>query len=95
MIMMVVVSISRYHPGDQPSSPRRGEPSKRRSLRPHEGTAGAINSLGAKHIDKPVDDIVVDDKNKVVTTPCYMLGPGPAAVGAGIEKLVAKILGWL
>ena len=60
-----------------------------------EGTAKAIESLGAKHTNKPVEEIVVDDGNKVVTTPCYMLGPGPAAVGAGIEKLVDKVLGWL
>lgn len=59
------------------------------------GTAGAIESLGAKHTNKPVEDIVVDQANKVVTTPCYMLGPGPAAVGAGIEKLVAQVLSWL
>ncbi|MBW2523872.1 MAG: isoprenoid biosynthesis glyoxalase ElbB [Deltaproteobacteria bacterium] len=60
-----------------------------------EGTAKAIESLGAKHVNKPVEDIVVDDANKVVTTPCYMLGPGPAAVGAGIEKLVDQVLSWL
>jgi len=60
-----------------------------------EGTAKAIESLGAKHTNKAVEEIVVDDGNKVVSTPCYMLGPGPAAVGAGIEKLVDKILGWL
>ncbi|MBW2456404.1 MAG: isoprenoid biosynthesis glyoxalase ElbB [Deltaproteobacteria bacterium] len=59
------------------------------------GTAGALEKLGAKHTDQVVEDIVVDDANKVVTTPCYMLGPGPAQVGAGIEKLVAKVLSWL
>jgi len=58
-------------------------------------TAAALTKLGAKHTDQAVDDIVVDEGNKVVSTPCYMLGPGPAKVGAGIEKLVAKVLGWL
>jgi enhancing lycopene biosynthesis protein 2 len=34
----------------------------------------------------------VDPEHKVVTTPAYMLGPGPAAVGEGIGKLVEEIL---
>lgn len=59
------------------------------------GTASAIDKMGAKHVDRAVEDIAVDEKNRVVTTPCYMLGPGPAAVGAGIEKLVGKLLAWL
>jgi len=39
-----------------------------------------------------VDQIVVDEKNKVVSTPAYMLGPSIAPVSAGIEKLVAAVL---
>ena len=58
-------------------------------------TAAAIEAMGAQHCTSPVDGIVVDEANKVVTTPCYMLGPGPAAVGAGIEKLVAQLQRWL
>lgn len=60
-----------------------------------EGTAGALERLGAKHSKCPVDGIAVDERNRIVTTPCYMLGPGPAAIGAGIEKLVAKLTAWL
>jgi enhancing lycopene biosynthesis protein 2 len=56
------------------------------------GTAAAIQALGAVHVDTPVDQIVVDEKNKVVSTPAYMLGPSIAAVSAGIEKLVGAVL---
>ena len=56
------------------------------------GTAAAINALGAVHVDSPVDQAVVDEKNKVVTTPAYMLGPSIAPVAAGIERLVDKVL---
>lgn len=59
------------------------------------GTAAALGEMGARHQASPVEGIVVDEPNRVVTTPCYMLGPGPAAVGAGIEKLVAQVLAWL
>ncbi len=55
-------------------------------------TAAAINALGAVHVDSPVDQIVVDERNKVVSTPAYMLGPSIAPVAAGIERLVGAVL---
>lgn len=57
-----------------------------------EGTAGAIQTLGSTHVNCVVDDIVIDDDYKVVSTPAYMLGPNIAKVCAGIDKLVEKIL---
>jgi enhancing lycopene biosynthesis protein 2 len=59
------------------------------------GTAKAIGAMGATHVDRAVDDIAVDEKNRVVSTPCYMLANGPAQAGAGVEKLVAQVLAWL
>jgi enhancing lycopene biosynthesis protein 2 len=56
------------------------------------GTAAALASLGAVHVEAPVDQIVVNEKNKVVSTPAYMLGPSIAPVAAGIEKLVGAVL---
>ena len=56
------------------------------------GTAEAIEKMGAKHIVSTVDNIVVDAKNKVVTTPAYMLGPTISKVALGIEKLVSEVL---
>jgi enhancing lycopene biosynthesis protein 2 len=55
-------------------------------------TAAVVNALGATHVDTPVDQIVVDEKNKVVSTPAYMLGPTIAPVAAGIERLVGAVL---
>jgi enhancing lycopene biosynthesis protein 2 len=34
----------------------------------------------------------VDEKNGIVTTPAYMLGPGIADVAKGIKRLVQKII---
>lgn len=56
------------------------------------GTAGALETLGASHQDCPVDDFVCDEKNKLVTSPAYMLGPNIRHVAAGIEKTVEKLL---
>ena len=56
------------------------------------GTAQAIVALGCSHENQPVTGIAVDADHKIVSTPAYMLGPGPAAVYEGIRKLVDKVL---
>ena len=55
-------------------------------------TAAAVEKLGARHRSATCDEIVVDEKNRIVTTPCYMTAPGIQEVGTGIEKVVLKIL---
>ncbi len=55
-------------------------------------TAAAIEAMGGQHKACSVDMIHVDNKNKIVTTPAYMLGPGIKDITIGIEKLVNKIL---
>ncbi|MEW6198269.1 MAG: isoprenoid biosynthesis glyoxalase ElbB [Planctomycetota bacterium] len=56
------------------------------------GTAKAITAMGCVHENRPVTEIAVDTDHKIVTTPAYMLGPGPAAVWEGIRKLVDQVL---
>ena len=56
------------------------------------GTAAAIETMGGKHIDCSVAEVCVDEKNKIVTTPAYMLGPGIKDVAEGIETLVGRVL---
>jgi len=55
-------------------------------------TANALIKMGARHKVCMVDEIAVDEKNKIVSTPAYMLGPGISCVASGIEKLVLKVL---
>lgn len=56
------------------------------------GIAEAIETMGGMHHNCNVDDICVDEKNKIVTTPAYMLGPGIKDIAVGIEKLVIKVM---
>ncbi|MDC0357221.1 isoprenoid biosynthesis glyoxalase ElbB [Oligoflexia bacterium] len=56
------------------------------------GTAEALEKCGAKHVDCAVDDIHVDEKNRVVTTPAYMLAENIAQVDVGVSKLVNQII---
>ena len=55
-------------------------------------TAKILESFGARHQECPVDDIVVDQRNRLVTTPAYMLGPGLREIVTGIDKLVRQIV---
>lgn len=55
-------------------------------------TAEVLEEMGAEHVPCPVDDIVVDEEHKVVTTPAYMLADDIAQAASGIEKLVARVL---
>lgn len=55
-------------------------------------TAAAVTGTGAEHMNCTVDDIVVDETRKLVTTPAYMLAQSISEAASGIEKLVAKVL---
>ena len=54
-------------------------------------TADAIEAMGGVHQSCPVDDIVVDEANNLVTTPAYMLAGSVSEAAKGIDKLVDKI----
>ena len=57
-----------------------------------EGTAAAIEAMGGLHVVCAVDEIAVDETNKIVSTPAYMLGPSISYIAKGIEKCVNKVL---
>ncbi|MNH00465.1 Enhancing lycopene biosynthesis protein 2 [compost metagenome] len=51
-----------------------------------------IDAMGGEPVVCPVDDIVVDIENKVVTTPAYMLAKSIGEAADGIDKLVSRVL---
>lgn len=55
-------------------------------------TAQAFNLMGGHHQEAVVQDIIVDEANKVVSTPAYMLAGNIVEANEGIEKLVKKVL---
>ncbi|HDR2680244.1 TPA: isoprenoid biosynthesis glyoxalase ElbB [Enterobacter mori] len=55
-------------------------------------TAEIVEDMGGEHVPCPVDDIVVDEDNKIVTTPAYMLAQSIAEAATGIDKLVERVL---
>lgn len=60
-----------------------------------EETSQVLTSLGARHQRCTVSEIAVDSDHRVVSTPAYMLGEGPAAVGAGIRKAIDQLMVWI
>jgi enhancing lycopene biosynthesis protein 2 len=54
--------------------------------------AATLESMGARHYDAGVSEVVVDDRNRLVTTPCYMLPARISEVAVGAEKAVQALL---
>ena len=57
-------------------------------------TASDVEFFGAEHRNARVDEIIVDETHKIVTTPAYMLGPGISDIAKGIERLVKQVMVW-
>lgn len=58
-----------------------------------EATAQALTQLGANHQNCEVDQIVVDETNKIVSTPAYMYDDAPLAkIANGIAKCIEKVI---
>jgi enhancing lycopene biosynthesis protein 2 len=57
-----------------------------------EGTKKDITTMGSEHIDTTHGDVIVDEKYKVATTPCYMLDARIDQIGMGAENVVKKLI---
>jgi len=55
-------------------------------------TAKDIEKMGAQHVACPVSEIVVDEEQKLVSTPAYMLAKNIREAAEGIEKLVRAVI---
>ncbi len=56
------------------------------------GTANAIEMMGGTHVNTTHGEIVVDEKYKLITTPCYMLDANIVQIAKGAENVVKKII---
>lgn len=55
-------------------------------------TAAAFEQMGGIHQVVNVDEIVVDEQHKIISTPAYMLAQSIVEANQGIQKLVAKVI---
>ena len=55
-------------------------------------TASAIESLGASHVETTHGEVVIDDRYKVVTSPCYMLDANILQIAEGTDNVIKAML---
>lgn len=56
------------------------------------GTAKKLEAMGATHVAAESTGVVVDRRNRIVTSPCYMLAARISEVAEGAEKAVKALL---
>jgi enhancing lycopene biosynthesis protein 2 len=56
------------------------------------GTAADIEAMGSRHVKCPPTDCVVDEANKIVSTPAYMSAAHIGEVYEGVSRLVQEVL---
>lgn len=55
-------------------------------------TAAGITKMGAVHENKKAVEVCVDEENKIVTTPCYMLASSIKDIARGTENLINEMI---
>ncbi|MFW6257234.1 MAG: isoprenoid biosynthesis glyoxalase ElbB [Prolixibacteraceae bacterium] len=57
-----------------------------------EGTLRSIEEMGGTHEITNHGEVVIDEKYKLITTPCYMLDASIDQIATGAENVVKKVL---
>jgi enhancing lycopene biosynthesis protein 2 len=55
-------------------------------------TADAIHAMKAEHQNTNETEICIDERNRLVTTPCYMNNVGPWVVYQGADSMIEQVL---
>lgn len=56
------------------------------------GTAADINAMGGVHKEKANGEVQIDIKNRIVTSPCYMLDASISDIADGADKTVKALM---
>jgi enhancing lycopene biosynthesis protein 2 len=48
--------------------------------------------MGGSHVECPVAEVVIDDAQKIVSTPAYMKAQSVAEVYGGVKRTVDEVL---
>lgn len=58
-------------------------------------TSKSIESLGARHLQTGHAQVVVDERNMLFSTPCYMLDATIVDIANGAKAIVLEMLKWI
>lgn len=56
------------------------------------GTAEVLSDMGLDHRSCSVDNVIIDEQHKVVSTPAYMLATSISEVATGVNRLVKAVI---
>lgn len=56
------------------------------------GTIEAIEAMGSNHLTTDHGEVIIDEANKIVTTPCYMLDANIMQIAEGADNLIKSVL---
>lgn len=59
---------------------------------PYGGAIDAARSFGATLVESDVSEVVIDDENKIVTTPAYMYNGKFHEIQDGVSKMIAELV---
>lgn len=59
---------------------------------PHEGDAANVIAMGAKHKTTKHGEVVIDEKHRLFTTPCYQLQSTIVQIAEGADNIVKAML---
>jgi enhancing lycopene biosynthesis protein 2 len=57
------------------------------------GTAEGIEKMGSTHVRTTHGEVIIDEKNNLFTTPCYMLDANIVQIAEGAENIVRAMMG--
>ncbi|MFO8129730.1 MAG: isoprenoid biosynthesis glyoxalase ElbB [Bacteroidales bacterium] len=57
-----------------------------------ESTIEAIEKMGASHAETTHGEVIVDKKNKIYSSPCYMLDANILQIGQGVDQVVERMV---
>ena len=69
-----------------------GSDDENNPLWPYAGTAAAVVEAGADHVSTDYDGVVVDEKNKLSTSPAYMYEGKPHEIFDSVGKMVDEVV---
>ena len=59
---------------------------------PNEGDAFKVKAMGANHIVTKPGDVIIDEKHRIFTTPCYQLDSTIVQIAEGADNIVKEML---
>lgn len=59
---------------------------------PDEGDAANVKAMGAKHIATKHGEVIIDEKHRLFTTPCYQLNSTIVQIAEGADNIVKAML---